>query len=65
MNLPWPEDELLEEGEPRVMPGLVLLVTDGNPVYNNYSVYNKYRVYNNYSVYTVQYPHLCHPWGTL
>ena len=53
MNLPRPEDELLEEGEPRVVPGLVLLVTDGDPVYNKYSVYS------------VQYPHLCHPWGTL
>ena len=40
MNLPRPEDELLEEGEPRVMPGLVLLVTDGDPVYSNYSVYS-------------------------
>ena len=32
MNLPRPEDELLEEGEPGVVLLLVLLVADGHPV---------------------------------
>ena len=45
------------------MPGLVLLVTDGNPVYNNYSVYRVYSVYV-YSILTCAIPGApCSPCG--